>query len=106
MQLILPKSSQKWLLHQLASPDIQDPINLNHEPTLHIHHKKNMMLLWNLPAPLKAAISNGFFSLKSKISAFNVHLKIIKIKNVMLLKKEEEELFLKTYKITTQNSSL
>src|SRR3989440_11985986 len=45
MQLILPKSSQKQLLHQLASPDIQDPINLNHGPTSHIHHKKNEMLL-------------------------------------------------------------
>src|SRR5436305_7122015 len=73
MQLILPKSSQKRLPLQLASPDTQDPINLNRGPTSHIHHKKNEMLLWNLPAPLKAAISNEFFPLRSKISALNMH---------------------------------
>src|SRR2546423_1419584 len=80
MQLILLKSSQKWLLHQLASPDIQDLINQNRRPTSHIHHKENKMLLWKLPALSKAAISNRFFSLRSKTSAFDMHLKTIKLR--------------------------
>src|SRR3954451_19930110 len=106
MQLILPKSSQKQLRHPLAFLDTQARTNQNHGPTLHIQHKKKEMPLWKLPAPSKAVISNGSFSLRSKISAFAVHPKTIKLKNAMHLKKEEEEPSLKAFKITMQDLSL
>src|SRR5437762_3240695 len=64
------------------------------------------MLLWKSPAPSRAVISNGFFSLKSRTSAFNAHLKITRLRNVMHSKKEEEGPFQKMFKITMRDSSL
>src|SRR4051812_44030819 len=61
---------------------------------------------WKSLVLSKVTISNGFSHLRSKISVFAVHPKITRLKNVMLSKIEGEELFLKTYKITTRDLSL
>ncbi|HVH95922.1 MAG TPA: hypothetical protein VM682_03140 [Bacillus sp. (in: firmicutes)] len=63
------------------------------------------MLPWKSPVLSKVAISNGFFRLKLKTSVFVAHPKITRPKNVMLSKKEEEELSQKMYKITMRNLS-
>src|SRR4051795_12310312 len=63
------------------------------------------MLPWKSPVLSKVAIFNGFFRLRSKTSVFVVHPKITRLKNVMLSKKEEEELSLKMYKTTMRDLS-
>src|SRR3954468_17985166 len=63
------------------------------------------MLPWKSPVLSKVAIFNGFFRLRSKTSVFVVHPKITRPKNVILSKKEEEELSQKMYKTTMRDLS-
>src|SRR5439155_25449622 len=64
------------------------------------------MLLWKSLAPLRAVISNGFFSLKSRTYAFDVHLKNTRLRNVMHSKKEKKGPFQRMFKTTMRDSSL